>query len=390
MESKPKPKALIVGAGIAGLSAAWWLDKAGWTSTLIDKAPAIRDGGYMVGLTGLCINTIKEMNLDDQLGAISYTFDENVIRDNKGKELLRVAYKDIHGELDNHSVCRDDLARILARALPETATIRFSETLEHALEVGDKIKATLKSGETIKADLLIGADGIRSSVRGMFWEDEDCLEDLNYSYAVYDVEWKKKLEAGCVSFNSPGHLDILYSPRSNQLAALHIWRDEHTEHQDRQLRFETLRRATAGGAKLVDEVIDIAEERGVSPVIDSLTMVSLRKWSKGRILLLGDAAHCLTLMSGQGAGMAIASAEILGKELMATEDVLEALVNHEQKLRQPIESLQHRSRRMAAMYIPRNRFWYWLRNLLFKITPYSWIVSYHVSGAKAEIALVSK
>lgn len=385
-----RPKALIVGAGIAGLAAAWWLDRAGWTSILIDKAPSIRDGGFIVGLSGLCINTIKEMDIEEQLKAISYTFDYNVIRDSQGRELLRVAYEDVHGAVDNHSVGRDDLARILAKVLPETATIHFGETLEAAVEDGDKVKATLKSGQTIEADLLIGADGIRSSVRSMFWKGEDCLEDLGYSYAVYDVEQKKELEAKCVSFNSPGHLDMLYALRNNRLAALHIWRDDHTKLQDRNQRFETLRGVTSGGAELVTEVIDLAEKADASPLIDSLTMVNLQHWSKGRILLLGDAAHCLTLMSGQGAGMAIASAEILGKELMATKDVLQALANHEKKLRPPIDSLQLRSRKMAAMYIPKNRFWYWLRNILFKIMPYSWIVSYHVSGAKAEIELTQK
>lgn len=386
-----KPKALIVGAGIAGLSAAWWLDKAGWTSILIERAPAIRGGGYIVALSGPCIGTIREMGLGAQLDALSYKFDANVIRDNRGRELFRVAYKDVYGELDSYAICRGDLARLLADALPHTAAIRFDETLDHVVDDGgDKIRAKLKGGEIIEADLLIGADGIRSSVRSQFWPGEDCLEDLGYAYAVYDVERQNTVsDADCVSFNSPGHLDVLYSLRDNRLAALHVWREDwHAKPPDRRRRFDTLRQVTAGGVSQVSEVIDLAERAGSSPVIDSLTMVNLPHWSRGRVLLLGDAAHCLTLMSGQGAGMALLSAEILGKELAASSaDLFQALANHERRLRPIIERLQQRSRSMTSAYIPKSTLMYHLRNLVLKVAPYSWIVSWHVGSAKTEIDL---
>lgn len=374
-----KPTALIVGAGIAGLSAAWWLDKAGWNSILIEKAPDIRDGGYLIGLSGPCLGTIKDMNLEAQVDDISYKLGHNLILDNQGRKLLRVAYDDLNRGLGNYALCRGDLARVLYDTLPETATIRYDETLEHAIEAGDKIQATLKSGQKIEVDLLIGADGIRSSVRSQFWKDEDCMENTGYFYAVYDVEQKEKLEDDCVSFNSPGHFDIFYSLRDNRLSALHIWREDERDVtlQSRQRRFETLRATTARAAKQVTDVVDFAEETDTTIIIDSLTMVSLKQWSKGRVLLLGDAAHCLTLMSAQGAGMALTSAEILGKELMSSKDLFQALANHEKKLRPIIERLQQRTRNIAVLYIPRNWLLYCLRNLMFKIMPYSWIVYWH-------------
>lgn len=285
---------------------------------------------------------------------------------------------------------RDDVAQILAKALPESAAIRYGETVGGAIDKGDKIEAKLGSGETIEADLLIGADGIRSSIRGQFWNGEECLENLGYNYAVYDVEDKKELETDCVSFNRPAYLDVLYSLRNDRLAALHIWRDDMTELKDGKPKFETVREVTAGARDTVKEILQLAETAGATPLIDSLTMVTLPQWSKGRVLLLGDAAHCLTLLSGQGAGMAIASAEILGRELMATKDIAQALANHEKKLRPITERLQKRTRDMASMYIPKGRFMYWFRNLLLKIVPYRWIVSWHVSSIKQEIDLTQR
>lgn len=382
-----RPKAIIVGAGIAGLSTAWWLDEAGWDSVIIDRAPALRDGGYIVSLSGQGLQVVKRMGLQEKLNAVSYKFDENIVRDNGGRQLVRLQYKDVHGGLDSLAVCRDDLARILADELPETSSIRFDETVGEVIDQGDGVRITLGSGEIMEADLFIGADGIRSSTRERVWKDEDCLESLGYSYAVYDIHGNPGLQASCVSFNSPGHLDVLYTLRDDRVAALHIWRDDKVQKQDRNLRFPTIRRATAGGTQLVTDVIDQAEKAGSTPIIDSLTMVLLPHWSKGRVLLMGDAAHCLTLMSGQGAGMALASAEILGKELMATQNITQALAQHEKRLRPTIERLQERSRSMAAMYIPKSTLMYYVRNFFLRFMPYSWIVSWHVSSAKAEIDL---
>ena len=386
-----RPHALIVGAGIGGLSAAWWLDKAGWNSTIIERAASIRPGGYVMSLSGLGYETLKRMDLKDHLDGVSYQFGENVIKDSRGKDLLRLRYSDVHGGMENLAVCRDDLAQSLAAALPETAAIRFNEILAEVVDDGPKVRAKLNSGDQLEADLLVGADGIRSSVRDEFWKDEDCLEHLGYSFATYNISEKEVLEASCISFNYPGHLDVFYALRNNQIAALHIWRDDQVKRSDTSKPgFDHLREVVSGQVPMVSQLIESAEKARSVPLVDSLSMVVLRQWSKGRILLLGDAAHCITLMSGQGAGMAIASAEILANELKATADIPEALANWEKKLRPVIERLQNRSRTLAAMYIPKDKLSYTARSLVLKFLPYNWIVSWHAKGIKSEIRLAKE
>ncbi|KAF5532068.1 FAD binding domain-containing protein [Fusarium napiforme] len=390
---QPKPKALIVGAGIAGLSTAWWLDKAGWSCIIIDKAPGIRSGGYVVGLAGICLETVQEMGLLKQLENLSFNADKNTIRDVRGRKLLELGYKDIYDKLGSYSVCRDDLARLIWTALPPSVDVRFSETVNSATEEEDGIVVTLASGDAMNVQLLIGADGIRSVVRSMIWKDQDFQVDLGYSYSVYDAEEIVRLESDCVSFNSPGHFDILYRIRKDRLAALHVWRNDYTKQygakfntRDRLAKFEALR-LLAGDNMQVADVLSAAEKSGTTPLVDTLTMVQMPRWSKGRVLLMGDAAHCLTLMSGQGAGMAITSAGILGKEIMASGSLSEALENHERKQRPRVERLQRRSAELAAWYIPKSTFWYWLRNMMLKLMPYSWIIAWFVNGLKEETKL---
>lgn len=113
----------------------------------------------------------------------------------------------------------------------------------------------------------------------------------------------------------------------------------------------------------------------------------LPKWSKGRVLLLGDAAHCLTLVSGQGAGMALTSAEMLGNALRSAPDLASALERHETALRPIINRLQARSRKMAFFFIPRGKFAFHLRNAVMRHMPRAWLGRYFTSAIKAEIAL---
>lgn len=382
-----KPLALIAGAGIAGLSAAWWLDNAGWECIVIERAPEIRDGGYLITISGPGYQTIKKMGLLDRLAKLSQTFDCNIISDNNGKELRRIRYEDVNGGLESLAIRRTDLARALAESLPENVSIRYDQTISDIVDQRDTVRVVLNSGDVINASILIGADGFRSQIRQMFCMDSTCLHSLGYSYAAYDCGTESQFGQTCLSFNRPGHADFVYSLRDGQAVAMHIWSDERDEHKQRQDKFKLIREITTGAPTPVQQALERAEKASVSPIIDRVALTVLPHWSKGRILLLGDAAHCLTLVSGQGAGTALLSAEILGNEFKKTADVAQAIANHEKVLRPIVERLQEYTRRMAAFYIPKGAISYGFRNLLLKFMPYSWIISWHANNIRKETRL---
>ncbi|OAL36228.1 hypothetical protein AYO20_04386 [Fonsecaea nubica] len=392
-----KPVAVIVGAGIAGLSAAWWLDKAGWTSVVVERDDALRASGYSMTISGLGHETVQHMDLLAELQSVSQHFEYNIISDGYGRELCRIRYVDVHGGgLEALPVRRDELARLLAKHLPSGASIRFRETVREFADQGDKVRVVLAGGDTIEADLLIGADGFRSQIRRSLWKgrEDDFLEHLGYYYAAYNFsnqQTESQQDHDCYSFNRPGQLDMLFSLRDKGLTCMNIWREERdlsTTGTSKEAKFDILRQVTAQSVPQVRDAVEQAEQADALVTLDSLTLVTLPRWSEGRVLLLGDAAHCLTLLSGQGAGMALVSAEILAKELQKDpDDVLAALRNHEAKLRPAIERLQARSKRMADMFIPKSSLAYYFRNLVLKVLPYSWIVGFHVSSVKSEIDL---
>ncbi|WP_273728353.1 FAD-dependent monooxygenase [Brucella gallinifaecis] len=386
-----KPLAVINGAGVAGLAAAWWLDKAGWQSVIIERAESLRENGYMLGLSGLGYETADRMGLLETLRSASYTINENVYKDSKGKELLRLRYRDFIRDLPYLALRRNDLVRALADALPDTTSIRFRDQVEGFTDKGDHVEARLASGETIQADLLIGADGFRSSIRqklfGSDSTENGCLQPLGYYFAVYDVDAPRSFETDFLSYAEPGHLAEYYSLHDGRLAAMHVWRDDRGGLEQSEDRYSLLKNVSSESHPEVRYLLDQGKQEGSNFLIDSLTMIDLPKWSEGRVLLLGDSAHCLTLVSGQGAGMALASTEMLGKALLAETNIDKALALHEQKLRPIIGRLQARSRKMAAVFIPQSAFAFHMRNFIMRKMPRAWLGRYFTNAIKSEIDL---
>lgn len=383
-----RPLAVIVGAGVAGLAAAWWLDKAGWSSLIVERSESLRENGYMLGLSGLGFETLKRMGLHDRLAAVAYDIDENVYKDSRGRELLRLRYRDFIRDLPYLAVRRSDLVRVLAEILPSTAAIRFGETVTGFEDRENAIAIALGGGETVTADLLIGADGFRSFVRQMiFGADERCLQSLGYYFSVYDIDAPKDFESDFVSYAEPGHLAEYYALHDGRLAAMHVWRDDRAGLERLSDRMGLLRSVSARSHGQVRDLLEQAAGEGDPIIVDSLTMVDLPAWSKGRVLLLGDAAHCLTLVSGQGAGMALASAEMLSQALMEAGDLADGLARHETRLRPIIGRLQARSRKMAAVFIPESALTFHLRNFVMRHMPRTWLGRYFSNAIRSEIEL---
>ncbi|PZA13779.1 2-polyprenyl-6-methoxyphenol hydroxylase [Rhodopseudomonas palustris] len=381
------PLAVIVGAGVAGLAAAWWLQRIGWRTLIVERSGSLRDSGYMIGLSGPGYDAVTRMGLLPLLQSASYEINENVYRDRHGKEILRLRYRDVLRGLPYLAVRRSDLVDVMREAINSDTEIRLGTTVTTITETADLVTVGLSDGTTIKADLLIGADGVRSACRQTLFGNADCLVPLGYRFAVYDIDVSVPIDADFLSYTEPGHLAEYYALKDGHLAAMHVWRDVDSSWLPPEQRWALLDRVVARSHLDVRRFMEMARS-GPPPTLDSLILVDLPRWSKGRVTLLGDSAHCLTLVSGQGAGMAIASAELLAQALARTS-VPEALRQHDASLRPAIHRLQLRSRRMATMFIPNSAAGFYVRNLILRHMPRPWLGRYLASAARSEVSLIS-
>jgi 2-polyprenyl-6-methoxyphenol hydroxylase-like FAD-dependent oxidoreductase len=379
-----KKTAIIIGAGVAGLSAAWWLKKIGWHPIVIERAPDLRNAGYMIGLSGPGLEVTKRMGIEPQLQANACVINENIYRDRKGRELLRMRYREFLKDLPYIALRRTDLVQALQDALPADVDVHFGATAVKIVNAGDRVTVHLADGREFTGDLLIGADGLRSWVRReVFGPDQNFFKELGYRFATYDIEDTLNLGIDFLSYTEPGNIVEYYTLRDGRIAALHAWKTDETGVVTNGARWTLLRDVARTTHPQVREILDAAEQ-GPPPLIDNLTLVDMPTWSKDRVLLLGDAAHCLTLISGQGAGMSIASASMLADEL-ERKPIDEALRAHEKRLRPAISKLQERSKKMGALFIPATPLSFHLRNFTLRHMPRAWLGRYFINAVQSEI-----
>lgn len=383
-------RVLVSGAGVAGLSAAFWLSRAGWSVRVVETAPDLRRGGYMMGLSGPGYETARRMGLLPKLEAHAFAVEENVYRDRSGREIARLRYRDFIRDLPYLALLRTDLVRALHEALAPEVSIAFRtriDGIEDRSAQGGTVAVALSDGSTVEADMLIGADGLRSATRRLvFGPDEAFLRPLGYRFAVYDVEAVLEPGLDFVSYVEPGHMAEYYRLSPARVAALHVWRSAESGPVAASERWSLLRHVARASHSFVRRHIDLAEAAGADCVLDDLVLAEAEPWSRGRVLLLGDAVHSLTLVSGQGAGMAMASAEQLGRALTDLPIDI-ALRRHEAALRPAITRLQARAHRSAALFIPATPLAFRLRNAAIRHLPRRWLGRYLSSAIREEAAL---
>jgi 2-polyprenyl-6-methoxyphenol hydroxylase-like FAD-dependent oxidoreductase len=374
-----------MGAGVAGLSCAWWLAGAGWRVIVAERAQHLRDGGYMMGLSGPGLYTARRMGLVPALRAVEREIGENVYRDRQGRELMRIRYRELLKEIEWITLKRTDLVRVLHEAIIDRCELRLGVTLSACRNNEQGVEVTLSDGEALRADLLIGADGIHSELRErIFGADIEAgrLEQLGYRYAAYDVDDSIDLAHDFVSYAAVGQQVEYHGLGDGRLAALHVWRSaEHgpvAASQRRELLARIAARTHPEAARI------LASAPVDTPIaLDDLAMIDMPRWHQGRIILMGDAAHSLSLISGQGAGMAMASAAILSQELQR-HPIEQALRAHDTRLRPIIAQLQRRSRKLAPVYVPNSAWGFALRNGAMRALPRVLLKRYFLSGLKSE------
>lgn len=386
--------AIIIGAGIAGLSNAYWLGQVGWRVTVLEYQSAIAPGGYPILISGAGLDTLKRMNLKD-LPTIPYRQSNSVIRDGRGREILSLRFADIHGTVPIVSVCKGDLARAIAAALPGNVTIRFDARIDALQDHPDKqAEVELEGGEVIEGDFIFGADGILSDVRGHYWEDDKWAELLGCWYATYDVSMDHGLEDYAQSYSGSGHIDVLTAPAKDRVSALHLWRDDHIKPLGpNDMKYDVLRRVTSKKNKKVWEVLHAGEKAVIVPILNRAFMVTLDEWRRCRVILVGDAAHCLGPWSSQGAGISMASAEALAQEIVAcakgSSSLSVALGRWERRVRPVVEGLQMRVRASAPKLLPKNKPVYAVRMLVTRALGEEAAGEWQALGVRKEVELAT-
>ncbi|WP_024761214.1 FAD-dependent monooxygenase [Streptomyces exfoliatus] len=337
---------LISGASIAGPALALWLHRYGFAPTVVERAPELRTGGYKVDIRGTAIEVCRRMGVLDEIRTKSTDMRGGSYVDDAGRTIGELPADIFGGRVEeDDEIMRGDLARILYDRTREDVEYLFDDSIAALDEDADGVTVTFDSGTVRRFDLVVGADGLHSNTRRLvFGEEERFKRHLGAYISIFTAPNHLGLDRWETYHAIPQKLLCVYSS-SGETDAKNLFVFSAPEDVPYNLRDVTeqkrlLADTFAGDGWEVPRLLGHAADAD-DFYLDSMSLVEMDRWSRGRVVLLGDAAHCSSPASGQGTGLALTGAYVLAGELArAGGDHTVAFARYEERMRPGVEQNQ--------------------------------------------------
>jgi 2-polyprenyl-6-methoxyphenol hydroxylase-like FAD-dependent oxidoreductase len=348
-------KVLVTGASIAGPALAHWLCRRGGEVTVVEQAPGLRPGGQAVDARGVAKEVIRRMGLDaevravctDTAGAYTVDADGNVL------ETYRAEDDGGDGYISEIEVLRGDLSQVLYDDTRDGVDYVFGDRIAELSQDADGVDVTFVSGDRRRFDLVIGADGLHSSLRAMvFGPREQFVRHLGLVLAFYSVPNEFGLDRWLIDYQEGGRSAGLRPVRdATQAIAMLSFPspDFDIDYRDVEAQKRLLREQMAGFGWETQRILAHLDD---TPdfYLDQVAQVVMDRWSSGRVGLIGDAAFSASPMSGAGTGLALVGAYMLAGELAAADWNPEAgFAGYEKRMRSYVEANQEIGRLHVQM-----------------------------------------
>ncbi len=320
-------KIIIVGAGLGGLTAASCLMRAGFEVDIYEQAPQLGEVGAGIQISANPMHVLNDLGLRDEIMAVGVRPGAYVFRlHDTGEELQRfnlaADHERMHGQPYNqlHRADLHDILAAKARSL-KPDVVHLNRRATHFEEHEDGVELFFADGSSVKGDLLVGADGLKSVVRKQMFGDVPATYTGDGAWRItvpIERVAEPHLEHVMSVFMGPGGHCVCYYLRSGKLLNFVgcIETDEVSE-ESWTMRFPKarLRADLEGWHPAIQAIVEAADEDGCYRW--SLhNRPPIRDWSTRRVTILGDAAHPTLPYLAQGAAMAIEDGAVLTRALL--------------------------------------------------------------------------
>jgi 2-polyprenyl-6-methoxyphenol hydroxylase-like FAD-dependent oxidoreductase len=363
-------RVLISGGGIAGLTLAYWLRQYDIPSVVIEQAKGLRRDGYAIDFLGTGYEVAERMSLIDRLHSQQIPFDDVAYVNKAGKLIAKLDAALLRNITDGKymGLMHWTLEEALYDALVGQVEVRFGRSLTHVVSDRDAVVVTFTDGRTESFDLLIGADGVHSTTRDLVFGPEDQFSRyLGYTIACYPLADRYDIGHAWKMYLEPGRLAAAYCTRSEgEILTFFMYQVAQMEHLPREQRLPRLREVFAGMGWLTQQFLsDVSLSESV--FMDAVIQIQMPTWHHGRVALLGDACDCPTLLSGQGASLAMGGAYLLARALHETADYQEAFRRYEQQMYAYVQAQQKSARGFARTFLPGSPFGLFVQQTVMKV-----------------------
>jgi len=374
---------LISGASVAGPALAYWLRRYGFRPTVVERAPAPRDGGQAIDLWGAARDAAERMGLLDDIRRAHTGARGLAFVDSAGTRVARMSADFLGhsgGAIADIEILRGDLVRILHAATRADVEYIFDDAIAALTQDDDGVTVTFERGAPRRFDLVVGADGLHSAVRALaFGEESRFIRDLGAYTAIFTTATALDLEGWELMHNTPGKNGVrgktaaLYPLRATTEAkAMFVFASPPLPYDRRDIerQKEIVAQAFTGEGWEVPRMLAAMWEVP-DFYFDRVSQVHMDRWASGRAVLVGDAGYSPSPMAGVGTSLALVGAYVLAGELAAAAgDHAAAFARYESEMRAYVTQGQKLAKGTAIGLIPRSRAQMWMRNQAIRALPY--------------------
>lgn len=367
-------KVLISGAGIAGLTTAYWLKQYGFTVTIVERVSHLLTDGYKLDIRGAALHVLQRMGIDEAIRAASAEIQSARLIDREGKTLQEMSGDDFgHRENDDVEILRGLLCQILKDQLPDVECI-FGDVIQSITQFPNYVQVRFQHHEAREFDLVIGADGLHSNVRRLvFGEESRFSQDLGLYLSVFTVPNYLHLDRIEIQYAEIGRIAALWSARgeTDMRACFGFVPPKPVDLHDRVEQEAMLKAVYQDLQWEIPKLLQLMP-KATDFYFDAALQIVMKQWSSGRVVLLGDAAYCPSPTSGQGTSLALIGAYILAGELsLAKGNYQVALEQYEKILRPFIEANQALGAKAAKVMHSHERkdIFSWILKQLMRFVP---------------------
>jgi 2-polyprenyl-6-methoxyphenol hydroxylase-like FAD-dependent oxidoreductase len=351
-------RVVVVGAGIAGLATAWWLERADWDVLVVEKAPSFRAGGYMIDFFGPGHEVARRMGLLPALEDRRAPISSVTSVDSRGRKRAEISASAYEGVADGViSLLRGDLAEVVRHDV--RSPIRYGTTVS-AVDDG---RVTFSDGSVDEFDLVVGADGVHSQVRSLVF-GSSFVRYLGHhvaAFSFHDPALSARIGYRYQMLTVPHRMIGCYAVRDGTMAALMLYRSS-----EQALPADPAAALRDRFGDLGWVAPDLLSVVPAGIYYDEVSQVDMPIWHRGRVVLVGDACGAVSLFAGHGASLAMTGAFVLAEEFAAGPDG--AFERYQARMRPAVVHTQESGRRFVGWMAPSSSWRITVRDLAFRLS----------------------
>lgn len=379
-------RVLISGAGIAGPTLAYWLAHYGMEPTIVEKAPRLRSGGYVIDFWGAGFDVAERMGLLPEIRRQGFLVQEVKVVNRQGEKLSGFPVEAFSQVTQGRyiTLARSDLAATIFAALDGRVETIFDNSVAGIEQTPASVRVSFEHGASREFDLVVGADGLHSRVRELVFGPQERFEKyLGVKVAAFQAKgYAPRDELVYMLYTEVGQQVGRISLSDDRTMFLFTFADETAgpgAEDDVSAQKELLHRRFENSGWECPQILQ-ALESSRDFYFDRISQIRMDPrqglWTRGRVTLLGDAASCVSLLAGQGSALAMVGAFILAAELdRAQGDYAAAFARYQERFGPFVLKKQQAAVSSAGWFAPRSRLSLFLRNQVMKLLTVPWVAN---------------